>query len=494
MHLSVSVRPLSIPQGHVFSVLRHLGLFLIGVLAFAQSAFAAAPTISGIPATWVYVGSVYSFTPKASDADGQTLKFSIYNKPAWASFSTTTGKLSGTPSSVGLWQNISIRVSDGSSTRSLPAFAIRAVSRSNVAPTISGSPATTAKVGVAYSFQPTAKDSNGDPLIFSISNKPVWASFSKSTGRLSGTPSSSHVGTYSSIVISTTDGGKVASMPAFSIKVAASTTNHAPAISGTPPTTARVGTAYSFRPVANDVDGDTLGFSIANKPSWATFSTSTGTLAGTPSSSATHSNIIISVSDGKTKSSLNAFSITVSAASSNSAPVISGVPASAVTIGSTYSFRPSASDSNGDALTFSISNKPSWASFSTSTGQLSGTPTSSHAGTYSNIVISVSDGKVTASMPAFSIIVRQATMGSATLSWTPPTENTDGTALTNLAGYRILYGSSASALSTTVQVANAGLTTYVIDLAPGTYYFAVKAYTASGAESSASNVVAKVVN
>jgi hypothetical protein len=303
------------------------------------------------------------------------------------------------------------------------------------------------------------------------------------------------VGTYSSIVISTTDGSKTVSLPAFSIKVGtSSTTNRAPAISGTPSLSAKVGTAYSFRAVASDADGDTLGFSISNKPSWATFSTSTGTLSGTPSASGTHSNIIISVSDGKTKTSLKAFSITVSAASSNSAPVISGSPARSVTIGSSYSFRATASDANGDALTFSISNKPAWASFSTSTGQLSGTPSSSHAGTYSNIVISVSDGKVKTSLAAFSIDVTQATMGSATLSWTPPTENTDGTALTNLAGYRILYGSSASSLSKSVSLANAGVTTYVIDLAPGTYYFAIKAYTATGAESATSNVVAKVVN
>jgi hypothetical protein len=488
MHCSVSIRQFTVPK-----ILRLFALTLISFFALAQSALAAAPTISGTPATWVYVGSAYSFTPTASDADRQTLTFSISNKPTWASFSSTTGRLSGTPSTVGLWQSITIKVSDGTNTKSLPAFAIRAVSRSNVAPTISGTPATSAKVGVAYSFQPTAKDSNGDPLVFSISNKPAWASFSKSTGRLSGTPTSSHVATYYSIVISASDGSKTVSLPAFSIKVSTGTTNHAPAIAGTPPITAKVGVAYSFRPVANDVDGDTLGFSIANKPSWASFSTSTGTLSGTPSASGTHSNIIISVSDGKVTTSLKAFAITVTSSTSNSAPVISGSPARTATIGSAYSFRPTASDANGDALTFSISNKPAWATFSTSTGQLSGTPSSSHAGTFSNIVISVSDGKVTSSLAAFSIDVVTASMGNATLSWTAPTQNTDGTALTNLAGYRIVYGASASALSQTVQVTNAGVTTYVIDLTPGTYYFAIKAYTSEGTESSLSNVVAKTV-
>lgn len=82
----------------------------------------------------------------------------------------------------------------------------------------------------------------------------------------------------------------------------------------------------------------------------------------------------------------------------------------------------------------------------------------------------------------------------ATLSWTPPTGNTNGTSLTNLAGYRIHYGASATALTSTIQVANPGATSYrVTNLAPGTYYFAVRAYTSAGTESANSNVVSKVV-
>ena len=490
MQFSISARQSLLPRS-----LRVLGISLVGFIASVQAAWAAAPTISGTPATQVYVGSTYYFKPTASDADRQTLKFTIANKPSWASFSSSTGRLTGRPRSVGLWSNIQIKVSDGSSTAALPAFSVRASSRYNSTPTISGTPVTSVKAGVAYSFQPTAKDSNGDPLAFSITNKPSWASFSKSTGRLSGTPTSSHVGTTSGIVISVSDGLKSASLASFSISVTGtSTTNRAPVISGTPPTSATVGMSYSFKPTASDADGDALSFSIQNKPSWASFSTSTGTLSGTPTTSGTHSNIIISVSDGKTQTALSAFGINVVAApSSNTAPVISGSPSTRVDANTAYSFRPTASDANGDALTFAISGKPSWASFNTSTGQLSGTPSSSHLGSFPNIVISVSDGKVSVALPAFTIDVTQAALGTATLSWVAPTQNTDGTTLTDLAGYRIVYGTSASALSQSVQIANAGVTAYVLDLVPGIYYFAVKAYTSSGAESETSNVVSKVV-
>lgn len=371
------------------------------------------------------------------------------------------------------------------------------------APRISGTPPTTVAVGGSYLFQPTASDSDtpASQLKFYCTNKPYWATFSQTTGRLSGKPPKA--GYWGNIKMAVGDGKSYSGLAPFSITATTSgttsTTNKAPTISGTPATSARVGTAYSFTPTASDANGDRLTFSISNKPSWATFSSSTGRLSGTPSSShvGTYSYIRIRVSDGKTSTSLPTFSIVVSASStSNTAPKISGTPSTSVAVGSAYSFTPTASDANGDSLTFSISNKPAWASFSSSTGRLSGTPTSSHVGTYSNIVIRVSDGKTSASLAAFSINVGAAGTGTgtATLSWTAPTRNSDGSTLTNLAGYKIVYGTSASALSRTIQVSNAGITRYVVeDLTPGTYYFAVKAYTSTGTESSTSSVASKTI-
>jgi hypothetical protein len=84
--------------------------------------------------------------------------------------------------------------------------------------------------------------------------------------------------------------------------------------------------------------------------------------------------------------------------------------------------------------------------------------------------------------------------GTATLSWEAPTTNTDGAPITDLAGYRIYYGTDANNLTANVQVGSVGLLTYVIDdLGAGTWYFAVKAYTSAGAESSLSQVVSKTI-
>src|SRR5690606_25830370 len=75
----------------------------------------------------------------------------------------------------------------------------------------------------------------------------------------------------------------------------------------------------------------------------------------------------------------------------NDAPVITGTPSTSVLQGSTYSFIPTVTDAENDALTFSIANKPVWASFSTTTGELSGTPQQAHVGVTENIVITVAD-------------------------------------------------------------------------------------------------------
>ena len=88
--------------------------------------------------------------------------------------------------------------------------------------------------GSAYSFTPSRRDADGNPLTYSIANKPAWATFSTSNGRLSGTPATSNVGNYANIIIWSATAARRPSLPAFAINVQAPP-NRAPTISGTPP-------------------------------------------------------------------------------------------------------------------------------------------------------------------------------------------------------------------------------------------------------------------
>jgi hypothetical protein len=176
---------------------------------------------------------------------------------------------------------------------------------------------------------------------------------------------------------------------------------------------------------------------------------------------------------------------------------ISGSPPTSVAAGNVFTFTPTASTTRSRQLRFTIANKPAWASFSTSTGKLSGTPATSNVGTTSGIGIAVTDGRRWAQLQPFSITVTgtaPTANGNATVTWLAPTQNSDGTALTNLAGYEVNYGSAANALDKTLTVANPAQSSYTVtNLASGTWYFAVKAYTNSGGRSALSNVASKSI-
>lgn len=178
----------------------------------------------------------------------------------------------------------------------------------------------------------------------------------------------------------------------------------------------------------------------------------------------------------------------------NVVPVISGQPGTSLVVGQSYSFQPAATDANGDKLTFTVANLPRWASFSATTGRLTGIPAAVDVGSFGAIVITVSDGKATASLASFSLTVAAIGGGRATVSWQPPTLNDDGSALTDLAGYQVLYGRSTDDLSQVIAVQNPSVSSYVVDnLSPGSWYFAVVAVNASGASSQLSNIASKQI-
>ncbi|MGS0691143.1 putative Ig domain-containing protein [Shewanella sp. 30m-9] len=461
------------------------------------------PTISGSPSTTVDQDTDYNFIPVGSDADGDDLTYSISNKPTWAWFNTSTGALTGTPtqSDVGTTSGIVITVTDtvgatdslasfnitvtnindaptlvnpvadqfasegtlysfpsplgvftdpdgddlsyiitnlpswitlegnnytgtptqgdvGSTTvivtatdqdgASVNDYVVVTVVNVNFAPIISGGSEPSVVEGDLYSFTPTVTDADiGDTKTFSITNKPTWASFNTSTGALTGTPTQSDIGTTSGIVISVADGaGATDSLVSFDLTVL--NTNDAPVLdSPIADQLAREGELYSFPSpdgAFTDPDGDDLSYILTNIPSWMKLEGNN--YKGTPTQEDVGSTTVIVTAIDQDGASVNDY-VVVTVVNVNFAPLISGVPATSVAEGALYSFIPTVTDADiGDTKTFSIINKPTWASFNTSTGALTGTPTQSDIGTTSGIVISVKDSSdASASLTAFTITV-----------------------------------------------------------------------------------------
>jgi len=179
----------------------------------------------------------------------------------------------------------------------------------------------------------------------------------------------------------------------------------------------------------------------------------------------------------------------------NHAPTITGLPAPTIVAGEFYEFIPDAADADGDTLEFSISRKPVWADFNHSTGRLSGTPQDADVGNFTNIAITVSDGQKSRTLAAFNITVDAIALGAVTLSWNPPTQNSDGSPLTDLAGYRIYYGRDPNVLGRSVALTNPGLTSYVVEnLQSGLWYFVMTSINAQGVESPRTDLVSKSIS
>jgi hypothetical protein len=424
----------------------------------------------------------------------------------------------------------------------------------NSAPVISGAPAGSVVTGTSYSFQPTATDSDTtDVLTFSIIGKPVWANFDEKSGLLSGMPGTDSIGTYSDIVISVSDGTASASLPAFAIEVQAAP--HSNLALGMPVVVSSVDSPEDLASYA--VDGDTSSrwsswysdpqwiyvdlaatYTIdrvvlnwqaaaygksyeiqvsADAQSWATVFTESngdgdiddisfapvaaryvrmlGVQRGTIWGYSLWEFEVYGSGSGSTTGGSTTGSGTTDPAA-NTAPVISGTPDSSVVANSTYSFLPMATDADADTLTFSIKGLPVWATFNDKTGQLDGRPGADNVGTYSNIVISVSDGTVSTELPAFSIEVQPEPVqtGSLTLQWTAPVTRTDGTplSLADIDGYRILYGDSAGNYPNQLDVPDGTAQSATItDLPVGTYYIVMTTYDVDGRESAYSSMVAK---
>ncbi len=339
-----------------------------------------------------HVGRPFNYSLNAYDPFNLPLTHTLISGPQWLSVDTETGELSGDAPNVNDMQNyeVEVLISNGFTSKNISLTLLQA---EILAPEISGNPSNSIFINQTFEFMPQANDPQDLNLEFSITNKPSWASFDTATGTLSGTPTTA--ANHNDITIAVSNGYLSSQLGPFSIEV----TIAAPTITGQPKTRIQLGESYLATVQASDPQDFNLLYSITNKPNWASFDAATGTLSGTPTNPGSYNEITISVSNGYVSSHLAPFSIEVAV----TAPTITGQPKTKVQSGESYLVTVQASDPQDLNLTYSVTNKPDWATFDTATGTLSGTPTS--AGNYNDITISVSNGYLSSQLAPFSIEV-----------------------------------------------------------------------------------------
>ncbi len=318
--------------------------------------------------------------------------------PTGASFNSSTRAFSWTPASnqSGSY-SVTFTVNDGSAS---DAETINiTVTNVNQPPVLDPIGAQSLAEGDIYNLVINASDPDNNPLTYSATNLPSGAVFIPSTRSFSWIPGNDQAGTYQ-VLFSTSDGSLSDSE---NVTFTVGNGNEAPVLTSIGSQTIGESSLLSFVITASDVNGDSLSYSTSGLPTGAVFAADQQRFSWTPDyTQAGNFTVLFTVTDGLFSDSE---SIAITVTNSNRPPVISGTPGDSVMATTSYSFTPVASDPDGDAITFSITNKPNWATFSTATGELSGTPSEAQVGINSNIVISVNDSNSSVSLSSFTIDV-----------------------------------------------------------------------------------------
>jgi hypothetical protein len=349
------------------------------------------PVLSPIGPKTIDEGEPLVFTISATDPNGDALTYSAFNLPDGAIFDPGSGTFSWTPSydQAGVYPNVRFQVSDGTFTD----YEQITITVNNVdgPPVLSPIGSKTVDEGETLVFTISATDPNGDALTYSAFNLPDGASFDPGSGTFSWTPGYDQAGVYRNVRFQVSDGTFTDSEE---ITITVTHVNRPPVLSPIGPKTVDEGEALVFTISAVDLDADALTYSAFNLPDGAVFDPGSGTFSWTPGyvQAGVYPNVRFQVSDGTFTDSEE---ITITVNHVNRPPVLSPIGSKTVDEGEALVFIISATDPNGDALTYSASNLPDGAIFDSGSGTFSWTPGYGQAGVYPNVRFQVSDGTFT---------------------------------------------------------------------------------------------------
>lgn len=317
-----------------------------------------------------------SVTPSATDSNSNdTLTYSATGLPTGLSINTSSGAITGTPTTAGTY-NASVSVSDGNGGSDSESFTWTITA--NNAPVLSSIGNQIGTIGTAISITPMASDADSDSVTWSASNLPSGMSINTNNGAITGTPDTNQS---LSTTVTINDGYGGTDSESFTFTIA----NTAPVLAMFGAQSSTVGQAVNLSPSASDTNGDAVSWAATDLPSGLAIDANTGAITGTPDTADSYTTII-SISDGN--GGTDSESLTWDVVVGNSPPMLTPIEDRSGTVNEALTFTPAASDANGDAISYAASGLPSGLSINETTGEISGTP--SALGIYT-VTITVSD-------------------------------------------------------------------------------------------------------
>ncbi|MBN2829462.1 MAG: tandem-95 repeat protein, partial [Candidatus Cloacimonetes bacterium] len=379
-----------------------------------------APVITSAPVLNAIEDQLYQYLFVSADANfWATLSVSAPTLPGWLVLTDNgdgSALLEGTPRNQNVGANpVVLEVTDGVAAPVQQSFTIN-VQNTNDAPLFTSIPVTQVDEGFLYTYNVTTSDvDNGDVLVISGSNIPVWMTLvdnGDGTAVLSGTPDGTALGVYNITLF--VDDGNVAQPTEQPFSVTVDPYNYDPMFTSIPVTTATEDIPYIYNITTSDQNTwAVLTVNAPTLPSWLTLTdhgNGTATLQGTPDDSDTGlNNVTISLTDGQIAIPVTQ-TFVINVAAVNDQPFFTVFP-SDITIneGALYQFDITTHDNDSALLSITAPVLPAWLTFTNNgngTAHIEGTPDGNNIGA-NPVTLGVSDGIAPILEQSYTITVNQ---------------------------------------------------------------------------------------
>ncbi|HML77906.1 putative Ig domain-containing protein, partial [Geobacter sulfurreducens] len=320
---------------------------------------------------------------------GDSLIYSASDLPSGLAINSGSGLISGTATVAGTY-NVVVTVADGMTTSSTT-FSWTVNSQVvNEPPVIISSPILIAEKEKAYRYDVNAVDPNNDALTYRLVQRPSRMTINSSTGLISWTPEDS--GSYA-VTVEVADAKGLKATQSYTLRVRSS--NSAPTVTNPGNQSTWEEKPVNLQIKASDSNGDKIFYSATGLPAGLSIDESTGLISGTVAAGAAVGSpysVSVTVTD-TLKSNRTSFNWTVRAAGSNTPPAMSNPGSQTGTENTAIRLQISASDADGDLLSFSATGLPAGLGINAGTGLISGTISvgAAAAGPYT-VTVTASDG------------------------------------------------------------------------------------------------------
>ncbi len=360
------------------------------------------PSITSVPPTEAFVGSLYTYQVLATDQEGDRLTFALVNPPTGMEINADTGAVRWTPAveQVGA-QTVIVAADDGRGGHAEQAYTLQVINgQPNQPPWITSIPPGVAAESTLYTYSVLASDPEGGQIVFSLGIAPPGMTIDGATGVVRWTPTQSQIGTHFVRVV-VMDSAGLHAYQSYGLTVLSS--NQTPVITSVPRTMALEDALYEYQVAAQDPDNDTLSYSFVASVAGMTIDAATGLIQWRPEAAHVGDRTIaVRVDDEHGAFAVQSY--TLSVVEVNDAPVIVSTPVIRAASTVPYAYRVQAVDEEGDAFSFALDLTPNGMTINAGNGLIEWRPATSQIGVQA-VTVRVTDVFGASSTQSYTVTV-----------------------------------------------------------------------------------------